>query len=125
MEWLRDEAARPVKTRCEPFEVDMPWVILPDALSDVPESETWREGIVTERNLETGVITCADGHKMSFVAAQLLRNMTHWENTQVGATVWITERGGISAHPPNTLSQRQRYDVMMKEQVRLMADKIR
>lgn len=107
------------------FSVDMGFPAFdPLQLSDVPESETWREGIVTERNVETGVMQLADGTRIGFVAGQLLRNRTHFENTQVGHTVWITERGGISAHPPDAMSARQRYDAMMKEQVRHMAETI-
>lgn len=107
------------------FSVDMAWPAFdPAQLSNVPESDTWRAGIVSERSADTGIVDLADGSRIGFVNGQLLRNRTHIENTQVGATVWITERGGISAHPPHTFSARQRYDAMMKEQVQTFSDTV-
>ncbi len=93
----------------------------PSQLSDVPESETWREGIVTERTEQTGIVTLSDGAMIGFTNGNLLRNWTHYENTLIGAKVWVTERGGISAHPPSTRSARARYDAMLREQVRTIA----
>lgn len=105
------------------FSVDMDFPAFdPLQLSDVPESETWREGVVTMRNTDTGVVRLNDSSSVGFVNGQLLRNRTGIDNTQLGATVWFTERGGISAHPPDTLSARQRYDDMMREQVKKFSD---
>lgn len=93
-----------------------------EQLSEVPDQ--WREATVIERTRETGVVQCADGSRVGFTSGQLLRNRTHWENTQIGATVWLTERGGISAHPPNPHSPRQCYDDILRAQVQHMADEI-
>lgn len=108
----------------EPFTIDFSFDSrqMREQLSDVPD--TWREATVTERTMETGIAECADGSRVGFAHSNLLRNRTYWENTQVGDRVWITERGGISAHPPDTVSARDRYDAMMREQAKLMAEEI-
>ncbi len=111
-----------LKIREPQFSVDMGFPPFdPSQLSDVPESETWREGVVTERSTDTGIVTLADGALIGFTNGNLLRNRTHYENTLVGAKVWVTERGGISAHPPHTISARARYDAMMTAQVKTIA----
>lgn len=109
----------------EQFSVDFDFPAFdPSQLSDIPESATWREATVVERTPDTGVVLTADGSRVGFVSGQLLRNRTHWENTKIGMRVWLTDRGGISAHPPSVFSPREQYDAMMREQVRALADAI-
>lgn len=107
------------------FSVDMDFPAFdPAQLSDVPESETWREGTVMHRNRGTGIVRLNDGSDIGFVSGQLLRNGTHWENTSIGMKVWITERGGISAKPPHIFSEREIYDRMMRQQVKTLSDAV-
>jgi hypothetical protein len=111
-----------LKIRQPQFSVDMGFPPFdPSQLSDVPESATWREATVVERTSETGIVLTEDGARVGFTSGNLLRNRTHWENTKIGMCVWLTERGGISAHPPSVFSPREQYDVIMREQVRTVA----
>lgn len=106
------------------FSVDMAWPAFdPSQLSDVPE--TWSKATVTERTMDDGVAKREDGSEHPFRSHQLFRDMTYFENTQVGCTIWIREPdGGISAHAPDPRSARQRYDDMMREQVKTFSDTV-
>ena len=53
----------------------------------------------------TRVAQCEDGSEVSFDWGTIYRDRTHEHNTRVGATVWIDERGGVTAHEPNDVTK--------------------
>lgn len=72
--------------------------------------DTWRKGIVVSHVQHddakgdnppwTRVVQFEDGTAQPFDWRDLCRNGTHPNNTEVGAVIWVDQRGAVSAQKP-------------------------